>query len=243
VRRPRPYLLACALLAGGAAWAEPTSGTQGTAPATVEAVPPADPSRPADEAADLRIRTLEARVQELKERILRTKARLLDLQDRVVGGELGSGARLAVFHKNDMGGSFVLESAAYALDGAPVFTQVDQGGDLDKRGELQVFAGRVAPGPHQVAVKLVYRGRGAGLFGSAEGWRFKVQSSHAFQVEAGKATTVRVVGLERGGLGVDLKDRPSVRYDVEAQPESPARPPPPARAAANALAGEGGAAR
>jgi hypothetical protein len=209
----------------------------------VQAVSP-DAARAGDD-ADLRVRTLEARVSELKERIFRTKARLLDLQDRVVGGELGSGARVVVVHRNEMGGSFALESVAYALDGTPVLAQADQGGDLDKKGELPVFAGRVAPGPHQLAVKLTYRGRGSGLFGSAEGWRFKVQSSHQFSVEPGKVTTVRAVGFEQGGRGVDLKDRPSVRYELDVQDEAPPRAAP-ARAAsapAASAAPAGGAAR
>jgi hypothetical protein len=236
LRRLVPYLFACAL-AGRSAAAEPAARPVAPPPATtVEATSP-EAARAGAE-ADERVRSLEARVGELKERIARTKARLLDLQDRVVGGELGSGARVVVVHRNEMGGSFALESIAYVLDGTPVLAQVDQGGDLDKKGELQVFAGRVAPGPHQLAVKLTYRGRGAGLFGSAEGWRFKVQSTHQFAVEPGKVTTVRAVGFEQGGRGVDLKDRPSVRYDLDVKDEAPTKP-----AAAAAAAPAGGSAR
>jgi hypothetical protein len=238
------------LLAGHAVAADPAAKPRPPSPAppasatpaatAVEAISP-DAARAGDD-DDQRVRTLEARVSELKERISRTRARLLELQDRVVGGELGSGARVVVVHRNEMGGSFALESVAYALDGTPVLARADQGGDLDKQGELQVFAGRVAPGPHQLAVKLTYRGRGAGLFGSAEGWRFKVQSSHQFSVEPGKVTTVRAVGFEQGGRGVDLKDRPSVRYELDVKDEVP----PKATAAAGpaaAPATPGGAAR
>jgi hypothetical protein len=168
----------------------------------------------ADEAFDARVRTLEEKVVDLKEKIYRTKARLLLLQETVLGGDLTSGARAIVLHRNEMGSSFVLESAAYVLDGAPIFTKVDVNGDLHKREEFEIFNGRIVPGQHQIAVKLIYRGQGFGVFNYLEGYKFKVQSSYTFNAEPGKVTTLKVVGYEKGGLTVDLKDRPAIRYDV-----------------------------
>jgi hypothetical protein len=107
----------------------------------------------------------------------------------------------------------------YALDGAPVYTKVDVDGDLEKREEFEIFNGRVSPGEHQVSVQFVYRGHGYGLFSYLEGYKFRVQSSNAFTAEPGKVTTVRVVGYEKGGITAELKDRPSVRYDVDIQRE------------------------
>jgi hypothetical protein len=184
-------------------------------PAAVEpvAVPPAPPT--ADEAFNTRVKTLEEQVADLKEKIYRSKARLLLLQETVLGGDISTGARAVIFHKNEMGSSFVLESVAYALDGAPIFTRVDVGGDLDKREEFEIFNGRIVPGQHQIAVRLVYRGNGYGVFSYLEGYKFKVQSSYTLNAEAGKVTTVRVVGFEKGGITTDLKDRPAVRYDIE----------------------------
>lgn len=175
------------------------------------------PQKPltADEAFNARVKTLEEQVVDLKEKIFRTKARLLLLQETVLGGDLSSGARAVLFHRNEMGSSFVLESVAYALDGAPIFTKVDVNGDLDKREELEIFNGRIVPGQHQIAVRLVYRGHGYGIFSYLEGYKFKVQSSYTFNAEAAKVTTVKIVGYEKGGLTADLKDRPAVRYDVE----------------------------
>ena len=49
-------------------------------------------------------------------------------KDAPLGGDLSMGARGVVYHKNEMGGSFVLESVQYALDGAPIFTKVDVDG-------------------------------------------------------------------------------------------------------------------
>ena len=202
----------------------PKTGAQDAAPATdvVPPPPPADAKAPdtgapstANDAFNTRVKTLEEQVVDLKEKIYRTKARLLLLQETVLGGDLSSGARAVISSKNDMGGTFALESVAYALDGAPIFTKADKNGDLANRQELEIFNGRIVPGQHQIAVRLVYKGRGYGVFSYLEGYKFTVTSSYTFNAEPGKVTNVKVVGYEKGGLTTDLKDRPAVRYDVE----------------------------
>lgn len=186
------------------------------APATAPAAP-----QTAEEQNDLKVRTLEERVSDLKEKIFRTKARLMNLQEMVIGGDITTGAKAVLVHRNEMGASFFLESVAYALDGAPVYSKADLDGDLSSREEFEVFNGRIVPGNHQVSVQLTYRGHGFGLFSYLEGYRFKVQSSYTFNAEPGKALTVTVVGFEKGGLTTELKDRPAVRYDVDVQREEP----------------------
>jgi len=230
-----------------ALWA-PAFAQQGpsavSTPAPSQAAAPAAPAAPApqvrtaDEAFNTRVRALEEQVVDLKEKIYRSKARLQLLQETVLGGDLSTGARAVLFHRNEMGDSFVLESVAYALDGAPIYTRTDETSEeLSKHKELEIFSGRIVPGQHQVAVRLVYRGHGYGVFSYLEGYRFKVQSSYTFNAEPGKVTTVRVVGFEKGGLTTDLQDRPAVRYDIESsrdsgkqQPASNAAPPPPSAA-------------
>jgi hypothetical protein len=169
----------------------------------------------ADEAFTTRVKTLEEQVTDLKEKIFRTKARLLLLQETVLGGDLTIGARAILFHRSEMGGSFAIESVAYALDGAPIFTKVDVKGDLQNRQEFEIFNGRIVAGQHQIAAKVVYRGHGYGVFSYLEGYRFKIQSSYTFNAEAAKVTTVKIVGYEKGGVTTDLKDRPAIRYDIE----------------------------
>ncbi len=216
----------------------PPEAPAAKAPAS-EAISPTAPglsgAQTADEAFNTRVKTLEEQVVDLKEKIYRSKARLLLLQETVLGGDLSTGARAVLLHKNEMGSSFVLESVAYALDGAPIFTKVNDDGDLDKREEFEIFNGRIVPGQHQVAVRLVYRGHGYGVFSYLEGYKFRVQSSYTFNAEAGKVTTVRVVGFEKGGLTTDLKDRPAVRYDIEVS-----RDEPPSRSAAPAPSASSG---
>ena len=177
-----------------------------------------------DEAFQTRVKTLEEQVVDLKEKIYRTKARLLLLQETVLGGDLSSGARAVLVHKNDMGGSFALDSVAYALDGAPILTRTDKDGDLSKRPEFEIFNGRIVPGQHQIAVRLIYRGKGFGVFSYLEGYKFTVSSSYTFSAEPGKVTTVKVVGYEKGGITTDLKDKPAVRYDVEVNREAAPKP-------------------
>jgi hypothetical protein len=202
-----------------------SKSTSVVAPApTRTAAEPAPPPATSDEAFQTRVKTLEEQVVDLKEKIYRTKARLLLLQETVLGGDLSSGARAVLVHKNDMGGTFALESVAYALDGAPILTRTDKDGDLSKRPEFEIFNGRIVPGQHQVAVKLVYRGRGFGVFSYLEGYKFTVSSSYTFTAEPAKVTTVKVVGYEKGGLTTELKDRPAVRYDVEVTRDAAVKP-------------------
>lgn len=215
-------------LAGAQAAVPPPSAP---APAVAPAPAEGQAARSAEEQNDLKVRTLEERVSDLKEKIFRTKARLMNLQEMVIGGDITTGAKAVLVHRNEMGAGFYLESATYALDGAPVFSKVDKDGDLGRREEVEVFNGRVVPGNHQLSVQLVYRGHGYGLFSYLKGYRFKVQSSYTFSAESGKAMTVKVVGFEKGGFTSDLQDRPAVRYDVDVQREDPSRRAGPAEGA------------
>lgn len=174
-------------------------------------------SQPAiDAQTALRLRALEERVNELKEKIFRSKARLVLLQEAILHGTI-TGSRAVIVHNNAMGGSFKLEQAQYALDGAPIYSK--QGGELDVRDEFEIFNGSIVPGTHQISVYLVYRGNGFGVFSYLNDYQFKIKSSHTFVAEEGKQTTINVVGYEKGGLATELKDRPAVRYDVEVQKE------------------------
>ncbi len=154
----------------------PAETPPAAAAAPVKPVPSSDASLPvtSDEAFQTRVKTLEEQVVDLKEKIYRTKARLLLLQETVLGGDLTSGARAVLVHHNEMGGSFALESVAYALDGAPILTRSDKDGDLAKRHEFEIFNGRIVPGHHQIAVRLVYQGQGFGVFSYLEGYKFNV---------------------------------------------------------------------
>ena len=190
--------------------------------------------RPPRTQGDPRARSLEERVSDLKDKVFRTKGRLLNLQEVVIGADSATGARAVVVHRNEMGSSFYLESATYALDGAPIYSKTDVDGDLDRREEFEVFNGRLAPGRHQLSVQLVFRGSGFGLFSYMRDYKFKQSSAHSIDAEPGKVITVKVVALEKGGLTSELKDRLDIRYEQEVREEEP-----PAHAAAPGPAGPG----
>jgi hypothetical protein len=221
LRLVRPAAVLCLLLPR---LALAQAGAPPSTPAPAAAPPATGPAaQPAEDRDELKVRSLEERVSDLKDKIYRTKARLMNLQEMVIGGDITTGAKAVLVHRNEMGNSFYLESVAYALDGAPIYTKADVDGDLDKREEFEVFNGRIVPGNHQISVQLVYRGHGYGLFSYLEGYKFKVQSSYTFNAEPGKVNTIKVVGFEKGGLTAELKDRPAVRYDVDVQREENAR--------------------
>jgi hypothetical protein len=230
VRSLSVVLAALPVLALGQAKSAPAAPPP-AAPAAAAAPAPAaaeagKPALGAEEANELKVRTLEERVSDLKEKIFRTKARLMNLQEMVIGGDITTGSKAVLVHRNEMGSSFYLESVAYALDGAPIYTKVDVDGDLEKREEFEIFNGRIVPGNHQIAVQLTYRGHGYGLFSYLQGYKFKVQSSYTFSAEPGKVNTIKVVGFEKGGLTAELKDRPAIRYDVDVQREEARRATP-----------------
>ena len=206
---------------------EAAPAAAGAAPAATPATPPAAPVDDSDYA--VKLRSLEERVNDLKERVFRSKARLILLRETVLNGAI-SGAKAVIVHRNEMGSSFTLEQAGYALDGAPLFNKTDTEGGLDDQEEIELFNGSIVPGNHNISVFLLYRGNGYGLFSYLRGYTFRIQSSHAFTAEEGKITTVKVVAYEKGGFTVDLKDRPAIRYDVEVKqdidaPDGPAPAP------------------
>jgi hypothetical protein len=198
------------------------------APPTGENAPAPQPA-PADDATyNFKLRSIEERVNELKEKIFQSKARLIQLQEVVLHGTI-TGAKAVLMHKNEMGSSFRLFRVQYALDGAPIFNRVDSGnGELGDAAEFEIFNGSISPGNHQISVYLEYQGHGYGVFSYLKGYKFKIKSSYTFTAEEGKVTTIRVVGYEKGGITTQLKDRPSVRYDQEVTRElkrSDATPP------------------
>lgn len=185
-----------------------------TTPAPVKAPTPANVEN--EQSFNVKLRNIEERVNELKEKIFQSKARLIQLQEVVLQGSI-SGAKAVLIHRNEMGSSFKLRRVQYSLDGAPVLNRMDSGdGDLENQQEIEIFNGSIAPGNHQISVLMEYQGYGYGIFSYLRGYKFKIKSSYTFDAPEGKQTTIRIVGFEKGGITTELKDRPSIRYDIEA---------------------------
>lgn len=160
----------------------------------------------------VRLRDLETRISMLQEQIYRSKARLSLLAESVISGVI-AGSKATIVHRNEMGSSFKLVRAVFALDGAPVFSRASEDGEgLNDSDEIELFNGSIVPGEHTLSVNLEYRGHGYGIFSYLKGYRFKVRSSHAFTAAEGKLIQLRVVAYEKGGPTTPLEDRPDVRY-------------------------------
>jgi hypothetical protein len=201
-------------------------GLLAASPAAPGAPVAAAQAQTAEEQNDPKVRTLEERVSDLKEKGLRTKTRRLDLQE--IGGDLTTGTKAVLIHRNEMGSSFYLESVTYALDGASLYTKADVEGDLDKRDEFEIFNGRIVPGNHQLVVQMVFRGRGFGPFSYLKDYQFKTRSAHTIDAEPGKVITLKVISYEKGGFTSEFKDRPAIKYELEIQKEEQNRRPGPA---------------
>lgn len=160
------------------------------------------------------LRSVEEEVDGLKERVFRSKATLQLLKELVVEGA-GNGARVAIWHLNELGGGYTMESVQYFLDGKNVYTKVDPGGQLASIKEMKVHEQAVPPGSHKLQVKTTLRGNGYGVFSYLRTYQFRVQSAFPFEVADGESKTIRVIADNRGSMR-NFVDRPAIRYEERA---------------------------
>ncbi len=158
--------------------------------------------------------TVEEDTNALKERVFRAKATLQLLKEIVIEGST-SGSRAVVWHFNELGASYTLESISYYLDGQSVYSKTDPTGELDGQSELKLWDGAVPPGNHNLTVTAVVRGNGFGVFKYVDGYTFKIQSSYAFAAEDGHVSNLRVILDEPPGLGRSFADGPRVFYELK----------------------------
>ena len=131
----------------------------------------------------------------------------------MLGGVIGA-SRAIIRHKNEMGSSYRLIQAVYALDGVQIFSKADESGRLSEMGEFDVYNGAIQPGSHTLSVVMLYQGNGFGVFSYLKGYKFKVRSSYNFVAGEAKTTGISVVGYEKGNLTTDMNDRPQVDFRV-----------------------------
>ena len=185
--------------AGGDDAAKTDSGDAKTADGGDGADTPAvDPDAPMDGATYVvRLRDLEARIDELKEQIRRSHTRLSLLSDTILSGATG-GARAEVKFVNDMSNAFRLNRALFVLDGAVQYNRKDDAGGLAAQKEIPIFTGSIAPGDHTLQVLVGLRGHGYGVFSYLKGYKFEVKSSHSFTVTEGKTIEVEAIAWDEG---------------------------------------------
>ncbi len=202
----------------------PAVAAPAAAPAAPAAAPPgpavavaAPGEKPLDGATyGIRLRDLEANVDELKDKIRRSHTRLALLSDTILsGGAAGSRAEIAV--DNEMSSAFRLTKALVVLDGAVQYNRSDESGALADQKSIPVFSGSVPPGDHTLQVVLSFQGNGYGVFSYLRSYHWDLKSSHSFTAVEGKTLTLTATALEKGGVTTPLDQRPSVEWKEKVQ--------------------------
>lgn len=162
---------------------------------------------------DVRLRSLQERVDDLKSRVFDSKTKLMLLREQILHNLIAE-SRAVIMHVNDMSSSLVLDEVIYYLDNEKVYYQNNRDGSLSRTDEFPIYSDSLAPGNHLLSVEMVYRGNGT-LFTYLSGYVFKVKSSFTFFATKGQESRIRVVGFEKGGMAAPLEDRPSVRFELQ----------------------------
>ena len=202
--------------AGGAAsGATPTAAPASSGPSTSGPAVPI-PAQADGATYSVRLRDLEARVDELKDQIRRSHTRLSLLSDTILtGGAAGSRAEI-IFH-NEMSSAFRLIKAAFIIDGAVQYNRQDETGVLADQKEIPLFSGSMPPGDHMVQAVLQFQGNGYGVFTYLRGYKFDVRNAHSFTVVEGKSLVVTGTSLEKGGVTTPLEQRPQFEWNEKIQ--------------------------
>lgn len=191
------------------------AGASGTTPAPTAGGPAVPiPDKPAMDGATygVRLRDLEARVDELKDQIRRSHTRLALLSDTILSGG-AAGSRAEIVFKNEMSSAFRLIQAIVIVDGAVQYNRADETGALADQKEIPIFNGSIPPGDHTVQVKLKFQGNGYGVFTYLKGYKFDIQSAHQWTAVEGKTIGLVAVALEKGGVTTPLEQRPQVQWE------------------------------
>ncbi|HEY8075512.1 MAG TPA: hypothetical protein VIF62_15415, partial [Labilithrix sp.] len=202
------------------------------------------PDKPAMDGAtySVRLRDLEARVDELKDQIRRSHTRLALLSDTILSGG-AAGSRVEIVFHDEMSSAFRLISALFVVDGAIQYNRQDESGALADQKEIPIFQGSIPPGDHTVIVKLKFQGNGYGVFTYLRGYKFDVQSAHNFTAVEGKTLQLVATSLEKGGVTTPLEQRPTVEWQEKVNALGPGgnQPTAPAPGATTAPAPAGSA--
>lgn len=187
------------------------TGDGGAATGTGPAVPIPEKGAMDGATYSVRLRDLEARVDELKDQIRRSHTRLALLSDTILSGG-AAGSRAEVLFKNEMSSAFRLTRALFVVDGAVQYNRADDTGALADQKEIPIFSGSIPPGDHTVQVVLNFQGNGYGVFTYLRGYKFEVKSAHSFTSVEGKTLSLISTALEKGGVTTPLEQRPTIEW-------------------------------
>lgn len=218
--------------AASASSAKAATSTAATAPAASSAPIASSSAAPIAPAAtgsavamdgatyNVRLRDLEARVDELKDQIRRSHTRLALLSDTILSGG-AAGSRSEINFHNEMSSAFRLVRALFVLDGAVQYNRQDDTGALADQKDIPIYSGSITPGDHTMSALLTFQGNGYGVFTYLRGYKFEVKSSHSFTAVEGKTLSVTATSYESGGVTTPLQDRPKIEWKEKVQALGP----------------------
>ena len=169
---------------------------------------------------NVRLRDLEARVDELKDQIRRSHTRLALLSDTILSGG-AAGSRSEINYHNEMSSAIRLVRALFVLDGAVQYNRQDDTGALADQKDIPIYSGSITPGDHTMSALLTFQGNGYGVFTYLRGYKFEVKSSHSFTAVEGKTLSVTATSYESGGVTTPLQDRPKIEWKEKVQALGP----------------------
>jgi len=126
---------------------------------------------------------------------------------------VGPPGTIALSFEDALGDVFVLEEIELSVDGKIAVACGEKGGALDARSPFTLWRGSAGPGEHELALRLVYRGKGYGIFSYLSGYKFEVKSSHTVDLPPAGLVAVYATAYERGDLTTPIEERPQVRFE------------------------------
>ncbi len=171
-----------------------TEGEEGTATGTTDATetPP-----PVSEAEDLQ--SLRAEYFKLRDRLFQSRAR-----SSAVSSALYS-TRLSVNLNYDSGRYFTVTRATIRLDGANIFDDSEGTIGSDKATR---FEGYVAPGRHQVSIRIEATGKDDERFASV------IENSFVVQAVKGKDLAIKATAKDDGNIAYKWSKKESGSYKL-----------------------------
>lgn len=186
---------------------------------------------------DLKLRTLEEKIESLKDKIFRAKQRLSVLQESVgalddsnkddslpddafdkspanaffSGSLANSGVK--IIHKNTVGELFKMNSAVFYLDDKQIFER----NDATAENEFDVYEGAAVAGSHNLSAFYVFEGKGYGLFSYLKNYTFKLNDEYPFTVEDGNLVEITVSPADKG-MTHNFKNRLYIVFNTEIKP-------------------------
>jgi hypothetical protein len=128
---------------------------------------------------------------------------------------VGPPGRIAVSFEDTLGEAFGLELVEVSLDGKVVLACGGTGAQLDARSPVFLWEGSAGPGEHELQLRLVYRGKGYGIFSYLSGYTFEVKSRHAVDIPPAGFRAVHATAYERGDPTTPIEERPQVRFEEQ----------------------------